>query len=45
MTEEWEWKDKGSLGTNDRGDEERVLLCMSVVSWSAWSSAWGWMRI
>ncbi|PKU49356.1 dtw domain-containing protein 2 [Limosa lapponica baueri] len=26
------------------GDEERMLPSMSMNSWSAWSSTWGWMK-
>ena len=43
MTGVLKWKDIGSLGRTGRGDEE-VLPSMSMTSWSAWSSAWGWMR-
>ncbi|CAN0329528.1 unnamed protein product [Bubo scandiacus] len=44
MTGVLEWKDTGSLGRTGRGDEVGVLPSMSMMSWSAWSSAWGWMR-
>jgi len=38
------WKDADSIGRTGRCDEEGVLPSMSVTSWSAWSSAWDWMR-
>ena len=44
MTGVLEWKDAGSLGRAGRGDKDRVSPAMSVTSWSAWSSTWGWMR-
>jgi len=44
MTEVLEWKDTGSLGRTGRGDEEGVSPSMSMASWRAWSSAWGWTR-
>jgi len=44
MTGVLEWKDTGFLGRTGRGDEAGVLPSMSVTSWRAWSSAWGWMR-
>lgn len=40
----WEWKDTGSLGRTDKEDEEEVSFFTPVTSWSAWRSAWGWMR-
>lgn len=40
MTGVLEWMDAGSLGRTGRGAEEVV----SVISWSAWSSTWGWVR-
>lgn len=39
-----EWKDTDSSGRTGRRDEEGVSLSMSITSWSAWSSTWGWMR-
>ena len=27
-----------------QGDEEGVSPSISMTSWSAWSSTWGWMR-
>ena len=44
MTGVLEWKDTGPLGRTGRGDEEGVSPSMSMTSWRAWSSAWGWMR-
>jgi len=38
------WEDTGSLGKTGKGDEEEVSPSMSKISWSAWSSAWDWMR-
>lgn len=39
-----QWKDTGSLRRTGRGDEERVLPSVLMTSWTAWSSAEGWMR-
>lgn len=40
-----ERKDIGSLGRTDMGDQEVVVLpSLLMTSWSAWSSACGWMR-
>ena len=44
MTGMLEWKDTGSLGRTGRRDEMGVSSSMSMISWSAWSSTWGWMR-
>jgi len=44
MTGALGWDDTGSLGKTGRGDEEEVLPSVSKISWSAWSSAWDWMR-
>ena len=44
MTGVSEWKDTGSLGRTGRRDEKGVSPSRSMTSWSAWSSAWGWMR-
>jgi len=44
MTRVLEWKDTSSLGGTSRGDEEWMSPSMPVTSWSAWSSAWAWMR-
>ena len=30
--------------TDRQGDKEEVSPSMSMTSWSAWRSAWGWMR-
>lgn len=39
-----EWMDAGSLGRPGRGDKDWESPSMLVTSWSAWNSAWGWMR-
>jgi len=44
MTGVLEWKHIGFLGRTGRADKEKVSSSMSMTSWSAWSSAWGWMR-
>lgn len=44
MTGVLECMGAGSLGMTGRGAEEMVLPSVSVTSWSAWSSSWGWMR-
>jgi len=44
MTGVLEWKATNFLGRTGRGDKEGVLPSVSVTSWSACSSAWGWMR-
>jgi len=44
MTGALEWKDTDYSGRTGRGDEEGVLPSMSMTSWRAWSSTWGWIR-
>lgn len=44
MTGMLEWKDTGSLGRTEKEEEADVSFSTSVTSWSAWRSAWGWMR-
>ena len=38
------WEDTGSLGKTGRGDEKEMSPSVSKIGWSAWSSAWDWMR-
>lgn len=42
MTAVLKWKDTGSLGRTDKGDEETVLPSVSVTIWRAWNCTGGW---
>lgn len=38
------WKDSDCSGRMGREDEEGVLPFIGQGGWSAWISAWGWVR-